>query len=92
MASLFEERALLDLVRGLKTLRGGSGAFLLISLSCGELDATCTPFPASSGCSGTGGVGGGEGVEGGEGVGGGEGVEGGDDLGVIEGVMGADSD
>lgn len=41
-----------------------SGAFLLLSLSCGELDAACTPFPTSSGCSGAGGVGGGEGVGG----------------------------
>lgn len=60
-----------------------SGAFLLISLSCGELEVAWTSFPTSSGCSGTGGVGGGEGVEGGEG---------GEDLGVSEGVMGEDSD
>lgn len=57
-----------------------SGAFLLISLSCGELNTVCTPFPTSSSCSGAGGVGGGEGVEGGE------------DWGVEEEVMGVDSD
>lgn len=62
------------------TRRYTSGAFLLISLSCGEPDAACTPFPTSSGCSGAGGVGDGEGVEGGE------------DWGVSEGVRGVDSD
>lgn len=57
-----------------------SGAFLFASLSCGELDAVCTPFPTSSGCSAGGGVGGGEGVEDGE------------DWGVSESVMGEESD
>lgn len=57
-----------------------SGAFLFASLSCGELDAACTPFPTSSGCSGAGGVGGGEGVEDGE------------DWGVSESVMGEEPD
>lgn len=36
MASLFEERALLDLVRGLKTLRGGCKAKMRIENKEGE--------------------------------------------------------
>lgn len=36
MASLFEERALLDLVRGLKTLRGGCKAKMRIGNKEGE--------------------------------------------------------
>lgn len=51
-----------------------------MSLSCGEPDAACTPFPTSSACSGAGRVGGGEGVEDGE------------DWGVCGGVMGVDPD
>lgn len=39
------------------TRRYTSGAFLLVSLSCGELDATWGFLPASSGCSRAGGVG-----------------------------------
>ncbi|KAF3844862.1 hypothetical protein F7725_008025 [Dissostichus mawsoni] len=50
-----------------------------IFLSCGELDATGSPFPTSS-------------VSSGAGEGGGEGVEGGEDWGVREGVMRVDLD
>lgn len=57
-----------------------SGAFRLVSLSCGELDAACASFLTSSGCSRA------------TGVGGREGAEGGVDWGVIVGVMAVGSD
>lgn len=57
-----------------------SGAFLLISLSCGEFEVVCASCPTSSGCSGA------------EGLGGGVGVDGGEDSRDSEGVTGMDPD